>query len=317
MLVAWWGRQRVEEVLCVNDSGCLTLFSTHVGLHLTVYFDQMAALTSKVEMPSFSYAQAAKGLSAAASSPQPAKSPTDIAGTTIDDELSHAEVSEASSNKTPTETSKDSDKVEAAADPESKSTTTGSSKNAVSGMSSPSFGTASTSTLPKEDDISVIPNGTSDSTWDKQSQASVPVDNKSSIAEDPKKEESTDTTEKSTPKELKAAPIPTVNIWQQRIEALEAKGKAHAPALKPVSPNTSKLSNTKPMAASSLPGADNTEVSKAGHKKKVAESSSESTVPQGKDRKRADGGKARDDSKHYYLPSITCEVLIRSHFCRL
>ena len=99
-------------------------------------------------------------------------------------------------------------------------------------------GTASSVTPAKEDDIA-LPNGTSDSTWDVQSQASGEKSQQSK--EEGKVKENDDDWEKvSVPsvaaeKELKAAPIPVVNIWQQRKEAQDAKLKSLA-VQKPAGP---------------------------------------------------------------------------------
>ncbi|KAL1961489.1 hypothetical protein VTN77DRAFT_1827 [Rasamsonia byssochlamydoides] len=252
----------------------------------------MAATTSKPEMPAFSYAQAAKGLSTASASQQPAKSSTEQ---TAREESSNSSAAGGSANpaSTQNEAPREGDKGELGADPESKSATTGSSKNVVSGTSSPSIGTASTSTLPKEDDISTIPNGTSDttSTWDKQSQASVPTEKPNAAGEAKKEESSNSSSEKAAPpKELKAAPIPAVNVWQQRKEAQEAKAKANAAALKSAAANASKLAPAKPATAGPQAPGDSQDASKAGAKKKMADGQ-----PEGKDRRKGDAAKARED----------------------
>jgi hypothetical protein len=106
-------------------------------------------------------------------------------------------------------------------------------KTTVSGTSSPSFGAASTSTLSKGEDISITPQETSDN-WDKQSQVSTSVEKSTQTNGGSKMPDTEDDWEKEpaskTPsdKELKAAPIPTVNFWQVRKEAQEAKAKALA-----------------------------------------------------------------------------------------
>lgn len=91
--------------------------------------------------------------------------------------------------------------------------------------SSPEFGVTSTSTLPKEDDAFSTVNGSSDSTWDKQSQTS---QNGSKVGEkaDAEKEQPTKISwdeEAPAPVSLKEAPPPPVNIWQQRIAAQKPK----------------------------------------------------------------------------------------------
>jgi la-related protein 1 len=259
----------------------------------------MAATTTKPEMPAFSYAQAAKGLSTTATSQQPAKSSTDQAAIVSHrEESNNSPAADESANSSSTQTEVAVEKGELGPDSESKSATTASSKNVVSGTSSPSFGTASTSTLPKEDDISVIPNGTSDSTWDKQSQASVPLEKPNAAGEVKKEEASNPPSEKSAPvKELKAAPIPAVNVWQQRKEAQEAKAKANAAALKSVAANASKLAPVKPANVGQQTSGDIQDPSKPGSKKKTADGQTDATGSQGKDRRRADTAKSREDGK--------------------
>ena len=109
------------------------------------------------------------------------------------------------------------------------------SQTATSTPSSPSFGTASTSTLPKEEDGFSTPNGSSESTWEKQSQTSQMADRNNEKAEDEKDQTKSSSwdQESPTPATFKAAPPPVVNIWQQRKEALEAKAKASKPTTSP------------------------------------------------------------------------------------
>lgn len=104
---------------------------------------------------------------------------------------------------------------------------------AASTPSSPSYGTASTSTLPKEDETLSAANGSSDSTWDKQSQGSRNGQNaqngpKSNEKNEGDKEQSTiPTWDEESPAlaSLKEAPPPAVNIWQHRKELQDAKAK--------------------------------------------------------------------------------------------
>lgn len=111
--------------------------------------------------------------------------------------------------------------------------------------SSPSFGTASTSTLPKEDDLSSTPNASSDSTWDKQSQTSHSPEKSGPPAEGEKESEKDKPQnwdkETTKPASLKPAPPPALNIWQQRREAQEAKAKA---VLIPVQQQATKAQST-------------------------------------------------------------------------
>ena len=93
--------------------------------------------------------------------------------------------------------------------------------------SSPSFGTASTSTLPKEDELSSTVNGSSESNWDKNSQSSQNGSKPSERAEESKTQHSASAwnDEGSPSALLKEAPPPAVNIWQYRKEIHEAKAK--------------------------------------------------------------------------------------------
>ena len=107
--------------------------------------------------------------------------------------------------------------------------------------SSPGYGTTSISTLPKEDDAFSTGNGSSDSTWDRQSQTS---QNGSKGAEkaDAEKEQATKISwdeEAPAPVSLKEAPPPPINIWQQRIAAQKPKQSTPSQPPKPAIPNVS------------------------------------------------------------------------------
>lgn len=79
-------------------------------------------------------------------------------------------------------------------------------------------------------------NASSDSTWDKQSQTSHSPEKTPIPVETEKQRENEDDTEKEQsgekdvvqPVVLKPAPPPTLNVWQQRKEAQEAKAKANS-----------------------------------------------------------------------------------------
>jgi la-related protein 1 len=103
--------------------------------------------------------------------------------------------------------------------------------------SSPSMtsdGTASTSTLPKEDDAPV-PLKLPDSPWDRPSHVETATDKASEVIdrkkgkkgkkEKPSEKEAEVEKEEPKPEILVAAPPPAVNIWQQRKEAQAAKAK--------------------------------------------------------------------------------------------
>ena len=198
----------------------------------------MAASTASMgsDVPAFSYAQAAKGLApvqqAKTTTPADQKKPATA---------SNLEGLRAPETSTNTEVAVTNGTAEA---PHSQDTEVDIKK--ASATSSPSYTTASTATLPKADDISSTPNGSSESTWDKQSQVSSSVDRSSQATDASKDKMSENGWEKTPtpPKELKAAPIPAVNIWQQRREAQEAKAKAMA-ASKIASGTTSKAPATK------------------------------------------------------------------------
>lgn len=98
----------------------------------------------------------------------------------------------------------------------------------VSTPSSPEFGVTSASTLPKDDDLFSNANASSDSTWEKSSQASQngskPID-KVDQDKEPAMNGSWDeeTPPTPAPTTFKEAPPPTINIWKQRAEAKAAK----------------------------------------------------------------------------------------------
>lgn len=102
------------------------------------------------------------------------------------------------------------------------------SQPAASTPSSPSFETASTSTLPKEDELSSTANGSLDSNWDKNSQTSQNGSKPSERVEENKPQNSAAVwnDEGSTSVMLKEAPPPAVNIWQHRKEIQEARAKS-------------------------------------------------------------------------------------------
>ena len=87
---------------------------------------------------------------------------------------------------------------------------------------SPDFGTSSMSTLPKDEDGLSAVNGSSESTWDKQSQSSnngSKNDEKANAEKDnaQKASEAPWDEAKPEPASLKEAPPPPVNFWAQRM----------------------------------------------------------------------------------------------------
>ncbi len=107
--------------------------------------------------------------------------------------------------------------------------------------SSPEYCDNSTSSLPKEDDSFSAVNGSSESTWDKQSQTSQ-NGSKGGEKVDAEKGQAAKISwdeEVSASASLKEAPPPPVNIWQQRIAAQKPKPSTPAQPLKPAIPNIS------------------------------------------------------------------------------
>ncbi|KAK7530063.1 hypothetical protein IWX46DRAFT_558821 [Phyllosticta citricarpa] len=212
----------------------------------------------------FSYAQAAKGMSSApTTTSQSSKAPSGATTpyTSEPGATNWAEDSEASASASVAENG--APPPAKADETASNGTITHSQKQGLnslqvadSGVSSPSIGASSTSAT-KEDDISSVPNASSESTWDSKSQASNAADkpaeqseqnlDKKSAKERKKREDRKDDKEKEKEKEkekvpakpLQDAPIPVVNIWKQRAEA-SAKAKTVAPAPSKQTPTASK-----------------------------------------------------------------------------
>lgn len=115
------------------------------------------------------------------------------------------------------------------------------SKPISSTPSSPGYGTTSTATLPKEDDMFSTANGSSDATSDKQSQASQNGHKSGEKIEIEKEQNPNTSWDEETPAaaSLKEALPPVVNIWQQRREA-QAKTK---PSILSQPPKPANLSN--------------------------------------------------------------------------
>lgn len=110
--------------------------------------------------------------------------------------------------------------------------------SSIQASSSPDSGPTSTQPTSTSDEASSTLRGSSDSTWDEQSQTSNFLEKPTLNHEDDKE---LDQEQKSkgkqpdsvTEPELKAAPIPVVNVWQERQKAQEAKAQANGPIKKP------------------------------------------------------------------------------------
>ncbi|KAJ5297836.1 hypothetical protein N7508_008085 [Penicillium antarcticum] len=230
-------------------------------------------------MSTFSYAQAAKG---ASGTPTPSKTP------------SEPEKIDSKPEEVPTETTTET--APAPAEPEAPQTsekiaveetkdddfTTVTNKHAAkkavaSRTSSPSVRTTSKSRKSKDDDSSNTPNGTTEATSEKQASTEGKTD---AIAEKSSEKSEEAAKDAALPKELKAAPLPSINIWQQRREAQDAKVKTT-----PKSATGGKASSTKGAST-----ADESQQDSKASKKKSAESAPEGT----KASKKTESGKGRD-----------------------
>jgi la-related protein 1 len=232
----------------------------------------------------FSYAQAAKGVSA---TPVVPSKPT-----STEPEKSDAKTEEPSESvPAPTESVTTASETETPQEPETATTsvnndaefTTVTSKHAHrskatnSRTSSPSV--RSNAAQSKEGDASNTANGTTDASSEKQAQSDAKADKTENGSETSKekseKSEKSEKAEKATPpKELKAAPLPSVNIWQQRKEAQEAKAK----------------STPSPAAGKGKSEEAQQESGKASSKKKGTDGASEGTKGKKSD------GKGRDEA---------------------
>ncbi|KAI4164761.1 MAG: hypothetical protein LQ342_001736 [Letrouitia transgressa] len=137
----------------------------------------------------------------------------------------------------------------------------GQSQIVVSTPSSPDFGVTSASTLQKEDDISSSVNGSSDTTWEKLSQGSQTGGKPNDKAEGERQPDTNRPWDEDprapptpAPTQLKEAPLPAVNFWQQRKEAQDAKAKAAKQLSSPRSPNTAAHTNGSFATVKSLNG---------------------------------------------------------------
>ncbi|CAL5873421.1 uncharacterized protein PFLUO_LOCUS7700 [Penicillium psychrofluorescens] len=240
-------------------------------------------MSSQSEMPTFSYAQAAKGLA-----PVPTKAAvaeSDKVDSKSEDQSITPVTTDASSTTSEPSVPRDIEKetTDVANDTEFTTVTSKQSvakaKAANSRTSSPSASTAANGTHRKKDDASNVPNGTPEATSSKKSQSDKQAEKSENGGAEGSKDTSEDSESSAPPKELKAAPIPTVNIWQQRKEAQDARTKATPPV------PAAKAGSTKSATAE-----DSQQDSAKANPKKKADGASDGA----KDRKKADG-KSRDD----------------------
>ncbi|KAJ5777473.1 Winged helix-turn-helix transcription repressor DNA-binding [Penicillium odoratum] len=237
-------------------------------------------------MPTFSYAQAAKGVS---ETPAPAKP------VSKEPEMTESKPEEKSIDIpaepvaiSATETSQETEKATPSVDEDAEFTTVTNKhasrpKAAHSRTSSPSV--RSTATQSKEGESSNTSNGTQEASEKQADKAENDTEEskdksaKSAKSEKAEKSDKSEKAEKSTPpKELKAAPLPSVNIWLQRKEAQEAKAKT-SPAPVTGKPTSGKAAEE-----------NQHDSPKTNSKKKGSDGSQEGA----KGSKKADGAKGRD-----------------------
>lgn len=191
----------------------------------------------------FSYAQAAKGAKATTASTVHSSQATSGANTPSKESNPLADTPSGSVNGATVSEVDRSAKINgdntsrvASAGPEAENKA---GSLGVSGPSSPSFGTASTATLPKEDMSSSLPNLSFDSPWDRPHQNGTSHEKtpEGSERKKGKKGKKDKTAEKEPevekeevkPEILVAAPLPAVNPWAIRREAQAAKVKVSPP----------------------------------------------------------------------------------------
>ncbi|KAJ6036195.1 hypothetical protein N7540_000474 [Penicillium herquei] len=235
-------------------------------------------------MPTFSYAQAAKGVSETPVATKVVSTEPEKIDSKPEEQSNNVPAESAPTTSEP-DTPQETEKVASSVDPEGEFTTVTSkarSKVPHSRTSSPSV--RSTTTQSKEGDSSNTSNGTQDASPEKQAQADTKAEktektDKAENGSEETKEKAgkSDKAEKNTPpKELKAAPLPTVNIWQQRKEAQEAKAKTS-----PVSESDK--------SASGKATEENQQDSVKTSKKKSADGAQESNKTKKADGKSRDG----------------------------
>ncbi|KAI8941386.1 hypothetical protein NX059_002609 [Plenodomus lindquistii] len=180
----------------------------------------------------FSYAQAAKGVAAPPSTTKPISTSTtpvkDAANASVQDANATAR-----SWAEDVETESRPDQPSQPREPRSQSSSSNAARVSrsvdTSSVSSPDLGASSSSTVTKDDDVSSIPNTSSESTWDNKSQASTSVEKAAEPAE--KTTEKVKKGKNAIAKPLQEAPPPAVNIWKMRADELKAKVKtSSAPA---------------------------------------------------------------------------------------
>lgn len=155
-------------------------------------------------------------------------------------------------------------------------------------LSSPEIGASTASTVTKDDDVSSIPNTSSDSTWENKSQASTSVDKSTEPSEKSSQKGKGKKREQAPAKPLQEAPLPAVNIWQQRAELR-----------KPAKPTTAAASSESPANGVNAPKQSKDAESKAAvHETKTRGAEEERANPVRQEPKvEADSDKSRKNTR--------------------
>jgi la-related protein 1 len=182
----------------------------------------------------FSYAQAAKGVSTPATS----KSASGSATPAKDGNSASATEASASPSNWAEDVESESRPEQPAKAREARSEQTAPNVVKVSqavdasNVSSPDLGASTSSTVTKDDDVSSIPNTSSESTtWDNKSQASTSVDK--SVEPVEKTSDKVKKTKNVPAKPLQEAPVPTVNPWKIRADTIKSQVQKVAPQTTP------------------------------------------------------------------------------------
>ncbi|KAH8731220.1 hypothetical protein GQ44DRAFT_809245 [Phaeosphaeriaceae sp. PMI808] len=179
----------------------------------------------------FSYAQAAKGMSTPIASSKPTSGTVTPAKETIPATVNgalgsvqswadDAEIESQTEQSVPIPEPQPQEPPSTSAQPIQSMET--------SSISSPDLGASSASTVTKDDDVSSLPNASSESTWDNKSQASTSVDK--SVEPVEKTLEKVKKGKNAVVKPLHEAPLPAVNIWQKRADELKSKTQKPGPS---------------------------------------------------------------------------------------
>jgi len=181
----------------------------------------------------FSYAQAAKGLS----TPVASSKPTSGAATPAKDAAPAAangstgpvpSWADDAENESATAQSTTSSHREAQSQAPAPATSQSPPSAETPSISSPDLGASSASTVTKDDDVSSLPNASSESTWDNKSQASTSVDKSAEPVE--KTSEKVKKGKNVASKPLQEAPLPAVNIWKKRADEYKVKAPKASPS---------------------------------------------------------------------------------------